>query len=94
MKKFLARFAVSVVFFAVSSQTVNAQWIQTSGPTGGSVSALAVSGSNIFAGTWGGVVWRRPLSEQRSHMDRFPVSLTAIAHVFSIYKIKQGRGRG
>jgi hypothetical protein len=24
---------------------------------------LAVSGTNLFAGTWGGGVWRRPLSE-------------------------------
>ncbi len=27
------------------------------------VLALAVSGTNLFAGTWGGGVWRRPLSD-------------------------------
>ena len=35
--------------------TVNAQWVQTNGPYGVSVSYLAVSGSTIFIGTpWGG----------------------------------------
>src|SRR5437016_6451234 len=29
----------------------NAQWVQTNGPSGGVVRSLAVSGSNIFAGT-------------------------------------------
>ena len=31
----------------------NAQWQQTNGPFGGEVKALAISGTNIFAGTWG-----------------------------------------
>jgi hypothetical protein len=32
-----------------------AQWVQTSGSGGGTVYAFAVSGTNVFAGTWGGV---------------------------------------
>jgi len=31
--------------------TAHAQWVQTNGPNGGSVSSLAVNGTNIFAGT-------------------------------------------
>ena len=31
---------------------IKAQWVQTNGPYGGYVTALKVSGSNIFAGTW------------------------------------------
>src|SRR5229473_2797837 len=34
-----------------------AQWIQTNGPYGGFVGAFAASGSNVFAGTFGGGVF-------------------------------------
>jgi len=34
-----------------------AQWVQTAGPGGGTVSCLAVSGTNLFAGTWSGGVF-------------------------------------
>jgi hypothetical protein len=63
MKKKLIWLAVGMVFFVVSSREIHAQWVQTNGPNGGSIFALAVSGSNIFAGTWGAGVWRRPISE-------------------------------
>jgi hypothetical protein len=35
-----------------------AQWVQTSGPEGGFISAITASGTNLFAGTWGGGVFR------------------------------------
>src|SRR5689334_7199661 len=35
-------------------ETIHAQWQDISGHDGGIVSALAVSGSNLFAGTYGG----------------------------------------
>ncbi len=44
-----------------------------SGLTNTAVLALAVSGSNLFAGTRGGGVWRRPLDEM------IPVELTSFA---------------
>jgi ligand-binding sensor domain-containing protein len=31
---------------------VSAQWVQTNGPYGGEIRALAVSGTNLYAGTW------------------------------------------
>ena len=34
------------------------------------VRSLAISGTNIFAGTWGGGVWRRPLSEMITSVAR------------------------
>ena len=46
-----------VLLFSVSliAKPVNAQWTQTNGPYGGNISALAVSGTNLFAVTGGGV---------------------------------------
>ena len=34
-----------------------AQWVQTSGPGGGSITSFAVSGTNLFASTAGGEVF-------------------------------------
>ncbi len=42
---------------------LHAQWVQTNGPDGGFVVSLAVSGTNLFAGTHGVGVWSRPWSE-------------------------------
>lgn len=42
--------------FSVSfSQAAFAQWMQTGGPNGGNIHALAVIGANLFAGTDDGV---------------------------------------
>jgi hypothetical protein len=47
---------VVLLFFAILfPRTSSAQWVQTSGPLGGMVRALTVSGTNVFAGTFGGV---------------------------------------
>ena len=37
------------------SPSPSGDWVQTSGPTGGAVFAMAVSGTRVFAGTAGGV---------------------------------------
>ena len=60
MKRLLSFFAVVVL---LGAQSLQAQWIQTNGPYGGDILCFAVNGSNLFAGTDGGGVWRRPLSE-------------------------------
>jgi hypothetical protein len=52
MKRLLAFFAAVVL---LGAQSLQAQWIQTSGPYGGSIECFAVNGSNLFAGTDGGV---------------------------------------
>lgn len=39
----------------LSVQSSPAQWVQTNGPDGGEIHALAVSGSNLFAGTSSGI---------------------------------------
>ena len=47
--------AVVLIVALLFPATLGAQWVQTNGPYGGYISALAVSGSNLFAGTDGGV---------------------------------------
>ena len=47
-----------VVLAMLVAMCVNAQWVQTSGPGGGTVYCFTVSGTNIFAGTDGGGVYR------------------------------------
>lgn len=42
-------FLLIIISFSIS----NAQWVQTSGPYGGTVNIFAVSGSNLFIGTGG-----------------------------------------
>jgi len=53
MRKFT--FIFTVLF--ILAYTANAQWTPTNGPQGGSVSCFAISGSNTFAGTFGGGVF-------------------------------------
>jgi hypothetical protein len=48
MKRLLSFFAAVVL---LGAQSLQAQWIQTSGPHGDGVTCLAVNGSNLFAGT-------------------------------------------
>jgi hypothetical protein len=43
------------IFLLLIAPTNFAQWTQTNGPYGGNIRSLAVSGTNLFAGTNGGV---------------------------------------
>ncbi len=75
MKRLLSFFAVVAL---LGAQNLQAQWIQTDGPSGGKINCFAVKGSNLFAGTSGGV-WPRPLSEIVAVEDDFrqvPVGFT------------------
>src|SRR5512137_1354339 len=40
------------------TQTAAGGWSQTSGPARGTIAALLVRGTSVFAGTWGGGVFR------------------------------------
>jgi len=53
MKRLLSFFAIVLL----GAQSLQAQWIQTNGPSGGAVTCLAVNGSNLFAGGSGGGVF-------------------------------------
>jgi photosystem II stability/assembly factor-like uncharacterized protein len=55
MKLHFIAFSVFIVLSNACMQTARAQWVQTNGPFGRTVFSLAVSGSNIFAGTDSGV---------------------------------------
>ena len=66
-------FVVFCLFIATNP--LYAQWIQTNGPYGGRVRCFAVSGTDLFAGTWGGGVWRRPLSEMITAVEALSTDL-------------------
>jgi photosystem II stability/assembly factor-like uncharacterized protein len=55
MKKNLVQLAMSIVLLVLLSKAVYAQWVQTNGPFGKNVFAIAASGSNVIAGTSGGL---------------------------------------
>ena len=52
MKRKLSHIALSVVVLFLFSPVINAEWVQTNGPEGGEITKLAVSGVNVFAGTF------------------------------------------
>src|SRR5262245_14949036 len=54
-KAFRFLFLLSCIF--ATTNTLEAQWIQTNGPDGGFVVSLTVSGPNLLAGTNGGGVF-------------------------------------
>jgi hypothetical protein len=47
----MKRTAFLIASFILFSGVLTAQWVQTNGPPGG-IGALAVSGTNLFAGSW------------------------------------------
>ena len=53
MKKRICLFLL--LFLCIQATSLYAQWIQTNGPYAGSVNSFAVSGTNLFAATSGGV---------------------------------------
>ncbi|MDR3503121.1 MAG: T9SS type A sorting domain-containing protein [Legionella sp.] len=55
------------------------------GLTDKNVTSLIVSGTNIFAGTLEGSVWRRPLSEMVTSVERFSFDLPAQFNLFQNY---------
>jgi photosystem II stability/assembly factor-like uncharacterized protein len=55
MKKYLLQFSAGMELLVVFACAVNSQWVQTNVPVDYYISALAVSDSNVFAGTSGGV---------------------------------------
>lgn len=58
MKKLTIGLTVLVTMIIIT----NAQWEQTNFPYSGTVSSFAVSGTDLFVGTDGGGIWKRPLS--------------------------------
>ncbi|MBL7997538.1 MAG: T9SS type A sorting domain-containing protein [Candidatus Kapabacteria bacterium] len=48
--KYISTFLISILCMC---STAHAQWTQTNGPYGGNVRCFAVSGTNLFAGTYG-----------------------------------------
>jgi photosystem II stability/assembly factor-like uncharacterized protein len=46
------------LFLSLSCQIAQSEWLQTNGPHGGRILCFAVSGTTLFAGTWGVGVFR------------------------------------
>ena len=57
MKKIPVRFILGMGLLVLSTQTARADWVQTNGPWGADIYALAVSGDNIFTATSSGRVY-------------------------------------
>ena len=55
--KTLFQIAVLMVSIFSATQYTEAQWVETNGPYGGKVNTFAVSGTNLFAGTFDGGVF-------------------------------------
>jgi hypothetical protein len=55
MKKHLLSLILAGGLFGLCAHGINAQWVQTSGPEGGTINALAVNAGNIFAGSDNGI---------------------------------------
>ena len=51
-------FLLACALMCFHPSRVSAQWLQTNGPYGGSVTSFAISGTNLFAGTDDGGVYR------------------------------------
>jgi hypothetical protein len=51
------------LFSLIQGSVTHAQWVQTNGPYDHTIYSFAVIGTNLFAGTDGGGVWRRPISD-------------------------------
>ena len=51
------RFIFVLFLLLVIIPSIKAQWVQTSGPTGGAVQSIAVSDTDVFAGTYYGGVF-------------------------------------
>ncbi|HOZ82911.1 MAG TPA: hypothetical protein PKU82_08295, partial [Bacteroidia bacterium] len=49
---------IAIIFCLLIFETVNAQWTQTNGPEGGDISSIVTDGTNLYAGTYYGGVYR------------------------------------
>jgi hypothetical protein len=56
--KNLFRVAVLIVIISAMSNQLMGQWIQTNGPEGGWIISFAVKDTSLFAGTFGGGIYR------------------------------------
>jgi hypothetical protein len=53
MKKLSVLIVLGAGLMVLFSHPASAQWVQRNGPFDGEIFSFAVSGNNIYAGTWG-----------------------------------------
>ncbi len=75
---------VLVVFCARLPSVSNAQCVQTNGPFGGPILALAVSGTVLFAGTYAGVFLSTNSGTSWSAPSTGLTNTAVLSHLYSI----------
>ncbi len=84
----------TLIIFLITTY-LQAQWIQSSGPGGGTITAFAISGSTLFAGTETGGVYRSTNNgESWSFVSKGLTSMTITSFVVSGEKIFVGTQGG
>ena len=69
------RFVLMVFLTSVGISPLLAQWVLINRTDGSFIQCLAVSGTNLFAGTFGSGTWRRPLSEMITSVEQTSAQL-------------------
>ena len=82
-----ARHLCFVLVTVLLSASVHAQWVLTSGPYGGTVSCLAVAGDDLFAGTFGGGVFR-----SRDNGTTWGQTSLTNTNVYALAAVPDGKG--
>ncbi|MHB8580821.1 MAG: beta propeller repeat protein [Ignavibacteriaceae bacterium] len=92
---FLLNMSVVILIFSFIN-SVNAQWVQTNGPFNVEIRALAVSGTNFFAGTANGVFLstNNGTSWSQVLVNNGPAILSVYALAIIGTNIFAGRGNG
>ena len=74
-----------VIAFILTISIVNAQWQQTNGPYGSEINTIAVSGTNIFAGPHGGVVYLSGDTGKTWNATNMPIAFSMDVDDTTIY---------
>jgi hypothetical protein len=86
------QYLVAMMSVALSIAPAQTTWQQTNGPYGGSVSCLAVSGTNLLAGSYGGGIFRS--TNNGTTWTAVNMGLTGPVHVYSLAVIPASGGSG
>src|SRR5271157_767017 len=66
MKRSPVQLILGIGLLVLFANAGHAQWVQTNGPYGGDINALAFSGAGIFAGTEGSGVFLSTIKDRKS----------------------------
>jgi len=75
---------VMMVFIFISTNLLLSQWVQTNGPTGALISCFAVSGNNLYAGTYSGKIYLSTNNGMNWNITSTALPTNNISHVYSL----------